>query len=328
MRETKELIVYTDTYENASQFRPKENSIFIFGSSSEDRADHIDSWRALANSVTFKEIHSESNISFFLKGELNPYSMRSDGDLSRFFSTPDSYDVVYLDITGLTHSVWAGLLKKAILLKLHVIVIYVEPDSYLRSSAPVEGQIYDLSSRIQGISPLPGFAVLSSRGNADFTFVPLLGFEGTRLRFMIEQVQPGQERITPVIGSPGFKPWYVFETYLGNKSALSETDAWQSARYAPANCPFSCFYLLEEISESSEAKALKIALIGTKPHALGAVLFSMSSQKPTELVHDHPIRKIGRTDGMARLLAYNVSFLFDENSGIYKRAQLTTSRRR
>ncbi|MBJ7547488.1 hypothetical protein JHC42_11630, partial [Pseudomonas sp. OA3] len=231
------------------------------------------------------------------------------------------------DITGLTHSVWAGILKSAILAKLEVLVVYVEPDVYSRSSAPVEGQIYDLSASIQGISPLPGFATLSSRNSDLFTFVPLLGFEGPRLRYIVEQIQPGYEFITPIVGSPGFKPWYVFETYIGNKGTLTETSAWQAVRYAPANCPFSCYYLLEEISRDNQDRALKIALIGTKPHALGAVLFTLTSTTSVELVHDHPIRKAGRTGGTARLLVYHVSALFDDTSAIHVSRNSTRIRR-
>jgi hypothetical protein len=54
---------------------------------------------------------------------------------------------------------------------------------------------------------------------------------------------------------------------------------------------------------------LQIAPIGTKPHALGAVLFCLSRPRSVELVYDHPIRKLGRTTGASRLLVYDVSSL-------------------
>jgi hypothetical protein len=55
---------------------------------------------------------------------------------------------------------------------------------------------------------------------------------------------------------------------------------------------------------------LKIAPIGTKPHALGAVLFCLSRPDSVELVYDHPIRKANRTIGASRLLVYTISSLF------------------
>ncbi|BCQ53753.1 hypothetical protein [Burkholderia gladioli] len=327
MRATKDVPVLTDTYESASDFRPVENCVYVFASGNEARAKHMESWRADVKAVRFCEIEQEALDQFRIKETGVTLSLRSAVQLASLWDGLDANATIYIDITGLTHAVWAGILKSAILQKMRVFAVYVEPDQYSRSSAPVEGQVYDLSTRIQGITPLAGYAVLSPRNNVDFTFVPLLGFEGTRLRHVIEQVQPGYEKITPVIGSPGFKPWYVFETYLGNRAALMETEAWQAVRYAPANCPFSCFYLLQEIAEGTSAGSLKIALVGTKPHALGAVLFALTSTTPTELVYDHPIRKAGRTDGTARLHVYHVSAVFDASASVFTLPERIRSRR-
>ena len=51
---------------------------------------------------------------------------------------------------------------------------------------------------------------------------------------------------------------------------------------------------------------MKIAMVGTKPHALGAVLFALTNPARAELIYDHPIRKPGRTGGSDRLLVYHV----------------------
>lgn len=327
MRETKDLPILTDTFEHAREFIPVENSIYIFASTGELRASHIESWRSTIQGVKICEICYETQSSFQLKGDSSFISLRSELEIQTLWKDAAPGVKVYIDITGLTHSVWAGILKAALSAKLEVLAVYVEPDMYSRSAAPVEGQIYDLSTSIQGISPLPGFATLSSRNSEKFTFIPLLGFEGPRLRYIVEQIQPGYEYITPIVGSPGFKPWYVFETYVGNKGALTETEAWQAIRYAPANCPFSCFYLLEEIAKDSAGQSLKIALIGTKPHALGAVLFTLANNTPVELVHDHPIRKAGRTGGTARLLVYHVSALFDDASALHSKRPANRPRR-
>lgn len=309
MRESKDEPILTDTYTSAAEFFPSVGSIYIYGQNAEQRSNHVARWRDSANQVLFYEINLETQSEFHITDREHVYMLRSAESLGMLWKNVALNTRVYIDITGLTHPVWASLLKSAVLARFEVLVVYVEPGQYVRSAAPVEGQIYDLSSRIAGISPLPGFAVLSQRVSSDFIFVALLGFEGTRLRHLIEKVQPGYDRIYPVIGSPGFKPWYVFESYAGNKSALMETAAWQSVRYAPGNCPFTCYYLLNEIAQQNSSTALKIALVGTKPHALGAVLFAMMTPSKTELVYDHPVRKPGRTDGADRLLVYHVSSL-------------------
>ena len=71
-------------------------------------------------------------------------------------------------------------------------------------------------------------------------------------------------------------PEYPFYAYHGNRSALTETQAWKDVRFAIANCPFSLYYLLEDVAYDYPGDMLKIAPIGTKPHALGAILFALN----------------------------------------------------
>ena len=184
--------------------------------------------------------------------------------------------------------------------------IYVEPVDYRFSASPKEGEIFDLSERIAGISPIPGFASLREP-KEEVSFIPLLGFEGARLSYLIEQVQPPGERILPVIGVPGFRPEYPFFTYQGNQLPMTSTHAWHNVRFAIANCPVSVYYVLEDIAAEHPGNFLKIAPIGTKPHALGAVLYKIVNSTSVELIYDHPIRKAKRTKGSSRLLVYHLS---------------------
>ena len=134
-----------------------------------------------------------------------------------------------------------------------------------------------------------------------------MGFEGTRISYLLEQVQPVYDKIVPIVGVRGFKPEHPFNSYLGNRIALQETNAWHRIEFADANCPFSLYYLLTDIYERSKIEHIKIALVGTKPNALGAVLFSLEDKSRRELVYDHPIRSSKRTAGKGRLLEYEVA---------------------
>lgn len=298
----------TETFESAELFRPAPGSTYIYGLSHEDRSGHVSSWRDSATDVTCIEISDENQAGFRASGFDSNLFLRSSRSIENIFKGCAQGGRIYVDITGLTHPVWAAILRAALVARFDVLAVYVEPNRYARSSAPVEGQIYDLSMRITGIAPMPGFTWISATAT-DFVFVPLLGFEGTRLRHVIEQVQPSAGYIVPVIGAPGFKPWYVFETYAGNRAALEEDDAWEAAEYAPASCPFSCYYLLQHIARRHPFAALKVAMIGTKPHALGAVLFAITNPEKIELIYDHPIRKPGRTEGTDRLYVYHVNVI-------------------
>jgi hypothetical protein len=298
----------TDIYSAAELFQPEAGSAYIYGNSAEDRSNRSKEWEQKAQDVGFVQIIEQDASTFTVKldDKRKVFSLRSGQQLTQFWRELNR-TTVYLDITGLVHAVWAPLLKAALAMRLQLMAVYVEPIEYRFSAAPTEGEIFDLSDKIAGIAPIPGFASLVDVSEENVCFVPLLGFEGTRFAYIIEQVQPPGGKTVPVVGAPGFRPEYPFYTYHGNRSTLVSSRAWRNVRFAVANDPFSVFYVLQEIAESYPRDLLKIAPIGTKPHALGAVLYALVSRRNVELVYDHPIRKKDRTEGASRLLVYHIS---------------------
>jgi hypothetical protein len=234
-------------------------------------------------------------------------SLRSSSSIQNFAKLVTGSTVV-IDITGFDHSYWAWLIRAALESPAeNVFALYVEPESYTFSESPIGGEFFELSEIIRGIQPLPSFATIRPR-RADFVFVPLLGFEGARLTYMIEQVQPNQTLTYPVVGVPGFQLDFPFFTIQGNRRALlKEENLWSNRRYARANCPNSVYTLLSNIHQEHPDKVIKIAPIGTKPHALGAVLFKIMHENIVDLIYDHPIRKSGRTLGTSSALLYNLN---------------------
>jgi hypothetical protein len=292
---------------SVAEFHPPQNCVFIFGSSPEVRSAHIDAWRDSRADVRMIEISEEGRLAITLKENSveTRVALRSE---QQFLQTIGPWTgPIYLDITGLSYHVWAPMLKALIAAQKVIHGVYVEPGEYNRTSVPTEGTIFDLSERILGVSPLPGFARLDERSVSNACFVPILGFEGTRLIHMNEHVQPTRDRTTPVIGVPGFRPEYPLVAYHGNRKILSETEAWTNVRYATANCPFDLFLLLRRLLEECDSQKLRVAPIGTKPHGLGAVLFAIKNPNDVEIIYDHPIRTPNRTTGRARICLYEIS---------------------
>jgi hypothetical protein len=305
--------VFTTAFDDWASLSLGYGCSFVFCQSSEDRSIHPPEWQSAMEgnfSTNFVHIINEDLWSFDVKwseGNVTSVSLRSSQQLESF-AAKLSGDRVYIDITGLSHHVWAPLLRAILSKHQHVFAIYVEPADYSFSKTPTEGEIFDLSVRIRGISPIPGFTSLAQTDQDHVYYVPLLGFEGTRLLYFLNKLEPGR-RVFPVIGVPGFRPEYPFHAYLGNKVGLKDSRSWKNVRFARANCPFSLFYVLEDIAEAHPGDVMLVAPIGTKPHGLGAVLFALSRPDSVELVYDHPIRKSGRTSGRDHLLVYELSSL-------------------
>lgn len=307
---TNDLPVLTRTYDSPVDFAPNSGSAYICGRSAEERSEHHTSWSTSASDVRICEVLTEERdrITVSLGSqEQVTLSLRSQANLSGFWSRLSETDL-YLDITGLRHSTWAALLRGLICDPRRVRVVYVEPIGYRMSPQPTENEIYDLSEKIEGIGPLPGFARLR-RDSATGLFVPLLGFEGTRFQHILNQIEPPGQKVFPIVGVPGFRAEYPFITYWANRTALRESQAWKKVRYAPANCPFCTLNVLSRMHQEHSSESLTMAPIGTKPQALAAVVYSLQYPSKTEIVYDHPVRKARRTEGVSHLHVFEMTGL-------------------
>ncbi len=309
--------ILTRLYDGWRTFRLAPGSTYIHGTSVEERSVHPEAWEDAATEVTFVRLISLDVTRppdfFRCIAEINDVKktlhLRSGAQLEKFFLKINS-ETTYLDITGLSHHVWAPLLKAAVSLQKALTLVYVEPRSYTFSPTPTKAEIFDLSEAIHGILPLPGFGMLSEPLNEESViFVPFLGFEGRRFAYLLEHVQPPIHNVFPIVGVPGFMPEFPFHTYAGNRNILEETNLHTQMYSGIANSAPDAFYLLQKISSDYPQHLIKIAPIGTKPHALGAVLFALWTNRPVEIIYDHPIRKANRTFGSANILVYDVSEL-------------------
>ena len=304
--------IFTSVYPSISDFSPLEGSLYISGGSVEERSNHTELWEDGCTNVTFARVTSadpfEAVVS--IAGTDHTVRLRSMTSIGAIYGNGE-YSAIYLDITGLEHSVWAPLVRGLRRASTRGFCVYVEPGDYRFRADPTDATIFDLSERIRGVEPLPGFVSLRSFRDSEVVFVPILGFEGTRFTFLLENLQPDRRDVIPVIGVPGFRPEYPFYSYSGNRLPLYDTRAWQNVRLAPANCPFSLYQVLEGL-RGDQQRVLRVAPIGTKPHALGAVLYYLDHSDTTELIYDHPIRVATRTVGLSRVCVYDVSLLWGD----------------
>ena len=137
-------------------------TLYITGTSVEERSRHTVTWEASCNGVTFARVQASdmSTMALEVEGARSVVLLRSTASIDGLLNG-EQYAAYYLDITGLSHHVWAPLLKGLARRPEPVFAVYVEPGDYRLSETPTEATIFDLSEKIEGIAPLPGFASLA-----------------------------------------------------------------------------------------------------------------------------------------------------------------------
>ena len=297
----------TDVCESAGSVSFPQNAVIIHGLT-EQRSEIPNEWRGDASSgLTFCQVVEADNIiEFALHDEPTvPIFLRRKDSMAAFIGRFTGRQV-FLDVTGLSHHVWMPILKILVELGENVSAIYAEPAKYTISTNPRPSEFFDLSERIRGVSPIPMFARVARRGPQEPTTAALLGFEGARFKYLLETLQPEGDSVYPIIGVPGFQMDYPFHTYEGNADPLETSHSWPNVHFVDAACPFSLYHTLLALKTQREGARLRIATIGTKPHALGAAIYAILNDE-AELVYDHPVRKKGRTSGAGRCHVYHIS---------------------
>ncbi|MFP3517901.1 hypothetical protein SB766_17095 [Pseudomonas sp. SIMBA_077] len=297
--------LHTKRFKNftTSDLKPEE-TIILAGDLAEIR-DRLDAWEEIQRTaperiVSIKSLDKET-IAVRHKDQELRVSLRDEDSINSIFNSRD----FLIDVTGLSHNVWAPLLKSAYSQKINTRLMYVEPESYTPHPTPASSAIFDLSVTFGGLAPLPGFAQLAGPDDEDrCLFIAMLGFEGNRPEHLAAQLDP-VPKVIPVVGAPGFQLEYPAFTVGCNRMFLDEYKAHSEVRYARASCPFEAFEALTKIRRDYPEHYIYLALVGTKPHAIGSVLFAMKHAETTEILFDHPVKKSGRTSGVGIVHVYD-----------------------
>jgi hypothetical protein len=219
----------------------------------------------------------------------------------------EAISAVWLDITALAYGTWAAIVRATIAAEITITVAYTEPAEYTQSTNPLRGLRFNLSKRTTGLAPLPGFVRLFPPETGVPILVPMLGFEGDRLQRVLEETDFDLRMTFPIVGVPGFRPEYPFLSLDGNARSLDRPPLHRNIRFARANCPFEAYLAVDQLRSQEEATHVTLAPIGTKPHALGALLQALRHPSDTTIVYDHPVRSERRTSGTSSLCVYRVT---------------------
>jgi hypothetical protein len=302
-------IKFSESHDSVTSLSLASTSLVMRGSIIDDRGD----WsRISAAPCSELKEHGPTAFELELNGSSRVVRLRSRSDLERLVTdVKASFDRLYLDLTTLGHHLWAPVFRAAVEADLKVSMIYAEPTDYAKRVDYSTAGGFDLSDRIQRPTGIPGFTSIAAEFERNFKLIALLGFEGNRFEFIVSKLEPESWQLYPIIGVPGFKPEFPDHVISENSVTIEDSKCGQNIRYAAANCPFSLVAALEEIAREDETSLLKIAPLGTKPHALGALLFSMVTKSRVEFIYDHPVRKVQRSSGLGKVHVFDVAKFLD-----------------
>lgn len=285
---------------------PIKNSVYIFGLNLEERSHFPLRIKEHRSDMFFLEAKRNDIHSFDLNGRTHAFN--NFGEVADVLESLNC-SAFYLDVTGLENSVNAFLVKVLLGIKsIPFYVVYAEPQEYDIIQFQQLGQFKDLSENINGIYPLPGTASLTFN-RSDFYFYPFIGFEGGRLKFMVENVQPLRDKIKVVLGLPGFRLEYQNESILGNRSVLSRPEFLNDIRKIPAHSLTDAFLLIKKHLSQETDVFIKLAPIGAKPHVIACILLANLYPRNVELLYDNPQRKLKRSFGICNIHLYSISEL-------------------
>lgn len=292
----------------------QEKSLFIYEQDTEDRSVYC--CRELkANNPTVQFVGvvecAGDKVELMRDGKsIGTLDMHKANEIYNF-ADHEKPSCVYLDVTGMNCRVAAPILKVLLKKNIPAKVVYAEPSDYIVEEFQKEGIHKDLSETIDGVMPLPLFVNLIPYDDDSPVFVTLLGFEGGRFHYLVNNQNPSDDKIRPIVGVPGYKMNYPYISLWGNRNVLKIHRCWNHIDYAEANSIVDIYFKLDYIFKKNHKCRMIVAPIGTKPHAIGAIIYAIKHPREVELLYDNPKRTLHRTKGVGRVSICDVTRLFN-----------------
>lgn len=290
----------------------KYKSAFLYGKQLDDRSLVVFEHYSRVVNEKFEIVYDENLFEFTVNsscfGEPNTRKIKSINFAAHFIAHLSSKNI-YLDGTSLgfaellliIHYLHQNLKNK------NIKILYAEPKEYkLKKEDTVFSGEFDLTTGFNDFKKIPPFSLLiDSNSNSKAELVSFLGFENERLGRIIESDDGARYgKYTPILALPAFVPgWENISLRRHHK----ELENFNSIEFSPANNPYETYQKLDFIEKNSKLESMVLAPIGTKPHAIGAIIYLINAKekgKKIGIVYDFPQKKEKRTDGIGQIHEY------------------------
>ena len=206
---------------------------------------------------------------------------------------------VLLDMSSLNNVLIMFLTKQCLnsLKPILLFASYIRPQKYINESYNVG---FDLSQTIGMVDAVPSF---TRRETENQTLCTFLGFEGVRLKGILEAVN-GFNRLVPIVAFPtGTPQWY--KVTMWNSMDILQSEAKNLSVYkCYSESVFDAYELLNNIISQSESVVL--APLGTRPHSMASAIFACT-HKATRILYDFVVESDPRATGISEITIYHLS---------------------
>ena len=174
---------------------------------------------------------------------------------------------------------------------------YIRPERYNKQYGDIE---FSLSSQVMAVQAVSGFIRRESKNQ---TLCSFLGFEGIRLKGILEAVHDC-DRFIPVVAFPSGSPqWY--NTTIWNSMDTLQSDCRGSAIHkCLSESVFEAVELLRKNIQADEK--LVLAPIGTRSHSMACAIFACEHPN-ARIIYDHVIEQSHRAIGISEITIYHLS---------------------
>lgn len=188
--------------------------------------------------------------------------------------------LVFLDITGFIKPYFFQILKGLLIKEKYtnVQILYTEPKFYHEDFTE-----YPFSKGPGIVKQIPSFG--GHEGKKEVLVVSL-GFEGNRSLEILGEISP--YKTIAVNGFPSYLLDYKDQSIILNKDFLFNASCKKNIMRTSANDPLETIEILEEIRDENPDNLITVAPLGTKPMALGTLLFMLKYPEDSRAVFSYP----------------------------------------
>lgn len=283
----------------------KNNDLLIVGAASEDERSHylFKEWNARGKDILVAKRVQDEKLHYSLwqkKSEV------CSGCIDLCMGTPKllqylnvAQKSVLLDMSSLDHVLIMFLTKQLVqqVVPRSLFATYIRPERYVNQVGSIG---ISLSTQVQAIAAVPSF---NRRDLGDQTLCAFLGFEGIRLKNVLETVH-NVERFIPIIAFPSGTPqWYNVAMWNSMDTLQSECND----PYVYKCCSESIFDAVDILEQHIRVnEKVVLAPLGTRPHSMACALFACKHPH-TRIIYDYVVEHQHRAIGISEITVYHLS---------------------